>query len=590
MIAPIRFALLLLSFCAILAPPVLAQETPAPEAQALLAGDGPPQPIGPVPMAIELNAVTDWSTQQPFIDVMKTARPWIGHLPGKWGGIDHDDLAQAGYLDENGWPMEIPPELGSIGTVLLTSMPEQAHTLAGHYVLRFEGDGILEVKGQVSNVHYGEGEIRFDYAPNPGLVDIRIQRTDRKKTGDYLRNITVVKEDNLAMFDAGAVFNPDFLHVLDGFGALRFMDWMRTNNSEVMHWADRPQIDDYTYSLRGVPAEVMIDLANLLGVDGWFNIPHLANDDYVRRLATLVHDTLWHDLSAYVEFSNEVWNWQFKQARWADRMARERWGKDNGWVQYYALRASEVAAIWSDVYGADADARLINVISTQTGWMGLERDILDPPHLKREQPERAPIASYFDAYAITGYFGYALGKEDRAPMVHQWIADSRALAEAAADKKGLSGPARETYVAAHQYDVATALAWAELRDGLSSGSEDDTLNQIVTTVFPYHAEVAREHGLDLIMYEGGTHLVGIGEMVNDDALSDFFIHLNYTPEMGTLYTELINGWHAAGGQLFNVFSDVAGPSKWGSWGALRHLSDDNPRWDAIKAFLAPVSD
>lgn len=30
-----------------------------------------------------LAAVTDWSVQQPFLDVFKTARPWIGHLPGQ---------------------------------------------------------------------------------------------------------------------------------------------------------------------------------------------------------------------------------------------------------------------------------------------------------------------------------------------------------------------------------------------------------------------------------------------------------------------------------------------------------------------------
>jgi Ca2+-binding RTX toxin-like protein len=29
---------------------------------------------------------------------------------------------------------------------------------------------------------------------------------------------------------------------------------------------------------------------------------------------------------------------------------------------------------------------------------------------------------------------------------------------------------------------------------------------------------------------------------------------------------------------------VGSPSKWGSWGALRHLDDANPRWDVLQAY------
>ncbi|WP_380218687.1 hypothetical protein [Jhaorihella thermophila] len=86
------------------------------------------------------------------------------------------------------------------------------------------------------------------------------------------------------------------------------------------------------------------------------------------------------------------------------------------------------------------------------------------------------------------------------------------------------------------------------------------------------------------MYEGGTHVVGLGAVVEDKELTEFFIGLNYSAEMGELYRELIAGWYAAGGVLFNVFADVAKPGKWGSWGALRYLSDENPRWAAISAF------
>lgn len=542
---------------------------------------------GPVPMAIGLAGVNDWSVQQPFLDVMKTARPWIGHKPRQWGGATHEDLQDAGYLDEDGWPVEKPPELSSIGTVILTDLPETATTLAGRYLLRFNGDGIVEVGGRARNVRYGKGEVSFDFSPGPGPVEVRIQRTDRRNTGDHVRNITVVRQDRAAEFDAGAVFNPDWLARIEGFSALRFMDWMRSNDSTQSTWDQRPEPDDYTYALHGVPVEVMVELANRTGADAWFNMPHLADDAYVRQFAELVRDTLWHEQKAYVELSNEVWNWQFLQANWADRGAHARWDTKDVWVQYYAVRAAEMAQIWSGVYGPEADARLVNVISTQTGWLGLERNIMEAP-LWMAEPDAASHGQphdYFDAYAVTGYIGYGLGQEKQAPMLRGWIAQSLALAEAEADKRSLTGPARDDFVAQHRYDAASAQAAAEIRDGAASDNSSDTLSDLLTNILPHHAEVAKRYDLDLIMYEGGSHVVGIGPMVDDEELTAFFTHFNYTPEMGALYTDLIEGWHALGGSLFNAYADVYSATKWGSWGHLRHLGDDNPRWDALVSFL-----
>ena len=395
-----------------------------------------------------------------------------------------------------------------------------------------------------------------------------------------MRNITVVKLDNAVAFDAGEIFNPAWTTRINGFKALRFMDWMRTNHSTQSEWANRPKVGDVNYSKRGVPVEIMLALANHLNIDPWFNMPHLADDAYLKTFATLVRDTLNPDLQAYVEFSNEVWNWQFAQTQWADEQARARWHTKGAWVQYYGLRAAETAQIWSGVYGDEADARLINLISTQTGWLGLEKQILEAP-LWKDHP--MPAKS-FDAYAIAGYFGRVLGTDDRTDLVKTWIKDSRNTAILQATEQGLTGAAHDAYVQAHQYDTANALAGQDMLDGSVSGDASGSLAQYFNKTLPYHAGVAQEHGLDLIMYEGGTHVVGIGEVANDEDLTEFYTQLNYSDEMGTLYIHLISGWHKAGGKLFNAFSDVMRPSKWGSWGALRYLSDDNPRWDALMQF------
>lgn len=532
------------------------------------------------PMAVTLAGVSDWSTQAPFLDHFKTARPWIGHLPGQWGGVTDADLQAAGYLDGNGWPTAIPPELGSIGTVILTDLPQNARSLAGRYVLRFDGQGIVEVSGRARDVRYGKGEVRFDFTPGPGPVSILIQRTDRD--GDYVRNITVMKEEHLAAHDSGALFNPLWLDRLDGFAALRMMNWMATNDSTQTGWEDRPLPQDYTWAQKGVPAEVMLALANTLGADPWFSMPHMADDSYVRQFARLVDEGLDEDLRTYVEYSNEVWNWQFQQAAWADAQAQARWGGENLWMQFYGGRAAEVAQIWAEVFG-EGSARLVRVIATQTGWLGLEEQLLTAPLWQAERPEREAPAAYFDAYAVTGYFGGILGSRERTGQLRAWIADSRAQARAIASSQGLTGEAAAEFTQRHQYDAASAQAAAELRDGLISGDASDTLSDLLGRVLPYHAKVAHDHGLDLIMYEGGTHVVGIGAVVDDPELTDFFTHFNYTEEMGALYQDLLSGWTAAGGALFNVFVDVSAPGKWGSWGALRTLSDSNPRWDAVEA-------
>ena len=59
--------------------------------------------------------------------------------------------------------------------------------------------------------------------------------------------------------------------------------------------------------------EDMIELANTLGADPWFNIPHTASDDWITQFATLVKTTLRPDVTVYIEWSNEVWNSLFAQ-------------------------------------------------------------------------------------------------------------------------------------------------------------------------------------------------------------------------------------------------------------------------------------
>jgi hypothetical protein len=531
-------------------------------------------------LAMNLAPINDWSTQQPFIDVFKTARRWIGHLPGRWGGQDYAALVARGLLDGDGWPTQVPGDLSSIGTVILTDLPVAATALSGRYHLSFDGAGIVEVTGRAQNVRYGDNSVSFDFTPGQGPVEVRVQRSDPFGVGDYIRNISVVRDDLQALHKQGALFRPDWANGLKGLASLRFMDWMNTNNSDAQDWDSRAKTGDFSYARHGAPIDVMMALARETGAEPWICVPHLAGDAYVRALAEAVRAALPDGLRVHVEFSNEVWNWQFAQTEWADAQARTLWDVADRGAQFHGLRAAEVARIWSDVFAQDR-ARLVNVIATQTGWMGLEADILTAP-LAVADGWDAPVEA-FDAYAITGYFGHILGTDKRRALIADWLSDS---AKAAADKgqaEGLTGDALTEYVAAHRFDLATERAAGELRNGAESGEVSDTIHDLVTRVWPYHVAVAQRHGLDLTMYEGGSHVVGLGTQIDDAELTAFFVHLNYSREMGALYRDLMAGWAKLGAGPFNQFNDLAAPGKWGSWGAMRWPGDTNPRAQAIEA-------
>jgi hypothetical protein len=110
-----------------------------------------------------------------------------------------------------------------------------------------------------------------------------------------------------------SVFTREFLNALSPFDAIRFMDYLRTNNSTIGKWDDRCKPSDAQFNSKGGPYEYAIVLGNMTKKDIWLNVPALADDDFVTQLAALVREKLDPSLHCYVEYSNEVWNGQFKQ-------------------------------------------------------------------------------------------------------------------------------------------------------------------------------------------------------------------------------------------------------------------------------------
>ena len=282
-----------------------------------------------------------------------------------------------------------------------------AESRAGVYVLTYEGEGTIQITLGAKVLSSEPGRIVFEN-PTGTTMGFNITATDPAGTGNYIRDISVVPEKYEALAETGELFNPDWLAVVQDARELRFMDWMKTNSSTMTDWADRPQVGDATWATDGVPVEVMVQLANQTGTDPWFNMPAQASDDYIRQFATYVRDHLDPGLKAHVEYSNETWNWAFQQTQWLADQATAAWGEGTN-LDYFAKRATETALIWDEVFGAQADARVENVLAVQNGsaWW-LDRILNDPIWAAHEPDSYVSPASVFDAVAVTTYFGSAM--------------------------------------------------------------------------------------------------------------------------------------------------------------------------------------
>ena len=317
-----------------------------------------------------------------------------------------------------------------------------------------------------------------------------------------------------------------FLDRWHGVACLRFMDFQHTNNSEQRIWSDRPTLDDATFTIKGTPIELLCDLANRQQADAWFCIPHLADDDYVRQFARLVKEQLDPERKAYIEYSNEVWNGQFEQQRYAAELgqklgfAEKPW--ENAW-RYTAHRSVEFFNIWEEEFGGRD--RLVRVLPSQAansyvsqqvlGWndAGRHADVLAiAPYISMNIPERGDrlTASEVATWSPDEFLDYV--EANALPQCIDWMKENKAVA----DQYGLRGSSATR-------PASTSSAWPAAR----------------TT--------------------------------ND---SRGCCTVNAHPRMSDIYDRYYAAWEETGGDLLCHFSSVGEWSKWGSWGLLQHADQD----------------
>jgi hypothetical protein len=502
-------------------------------------------------LGTNLNGIADWSTEWSFVDAFKMSREWISGSSSQW------DDGRPIDVDDKGWVRSLLSD--QIARTLLFWDLVDIYP-GGQYTVIYEGEGTIEYWNAAArnDALSAPGRDVIDVDPAQGGIGMNITAVN---PGNYLRNIRVIVPGGGCSNDAfrwcagdgdcgggscalfadtyeTQIFHPTFLDRIKTYRLLRFMDWMSTNGSPIREWSERAEVDDARWSGEaGVPLEIMVDLANRLGADPWFTMPHQATDDFVANFAAMVRDTLDPELHAYVEYSNEVWNGIFDQAGYARDQGLALGLSTNEFeaqLFFYSRRAVEIFGIWENAFGSPD--RLVRVMGTQAANSWVSDQVLGF--------ESASDST--DALAAAPYFGGYLGSPDEQARVASMSADDL-LAE-------LEGTA-----------LPEAIGW--MQDQASSASA---------------------HGVDLVSYEGGQHLAGHGGVENDDTINALFDEVNRDSRMGGLYATYLEAWRDAGGQVFTHFTSCGGYSKWGRWGSLEYLTqprEEAPKFDALQDFI-----
>jgi len=507
-------------------------------------------PTGHMAIGMNLENIVDWSPAWTFTDAFQASRGWITHAVDTATGEMTWDVGQTNpvRVDANGNVAGLATFTNAAGR----SLRQMAGTLmfreldgaypGGTYRAEWEGTGRVTFGFDARVAASGRTAAGMNYAdltvtPGNGGIYLRIEETS---AADPARNFHVWMPDWQGQSFAGqrwqpgasfSPFHPLFRERLAPFGVIRFMMPQETNTSDIRTWADRRDARDIRQSsgingsrseplANGMSVEHMVQLANDLDADPWFNMPHMADDTFVRTFATYVRDHLEPGRKAYVEWSNEIWNfaWGFEATQWVAEQTRLPANAGLSHWQIAGREAKRDLDIWSDVFAGQTD-RIVRVAAGQSGNDWVTARIADA------------MQGSFDAIAIAPYFspsGQERAAYTAATTVDQVLADTRAAIDGS---------------------VAQVHAHQRLADTWSTRLGRD---------------------VKLLAYEGGHHLDG-----RTAPYQNVFYAAANDPRMGDIYRDYLRRLDAAGMDLYVdfTFTGRGGASQWGDFAKLHRMDE-----------------
>jgi hypothetical protein len=530
-------------------------------------------------LGIQVPGMADWNPGIPFKNLFKQSRPWwvvdLDQMPdGSFDEVQvriedesiYDQLYED-WFDDKDYPTQIPftsdrltQENGQpipLGLMTVMQAGSDAYP-GGTYTLKFEGTGRIHLHGDTELDVQGNGgltTVSFEITPNKGLwFDFLASDVN-----DPIQNIQILlpgfENDDLE----ADPFNPAFIDRLKGFSHFRFFESAHhpifgpPAPPLITRWEERVRPDSLRYAIGGSggdgwgdgwPLEFMIDLANRMDADVWWSSAYAVDDDYFTQAAKMFQERLNPNHRVYVEYSNEVWNGGYPQSDYATEqglnlgLGENPDDERNARAAYTTKRSLDMFRLFREVFGNDADDRLVEVLS---GWRAqpsycraMLTALIDP----RVNPDDLQP----DAFAIAPYLG--LGDDDFADIANPSVDD-------VIDK-----------------------AYAKLLS-MNDDRYDNMLDLIA---------LANEYELDMLTYESGQHFVSF----DSDALVDTFAAANRDPRMYDIYLKYFGRFNALGFRAATQFHYMSGYGKFGSWGALERMDqpiETAPKFRALLTLL-----
>jgi hypothetical protein len=508
------------------------------------------------PLGVNLEGVSDWARLQPFVDLMKSARPW-GTVDAPWD--------EAASVDALGWPTGDAAVMVNVRTAEPGDEGKPYATLKpGVYRLRFVGRATVDASVSTNVV---VRNVTYDPATNRSLGEVVVGANATQLVLAFRGTTNGVRNVSLRMpgYPAAQVFTDQFVQALAPFRVVRFMDFLRTNHNPVRTWRQRTvKASGSQASAKGAAYEYAIEVGNQLGKDIWINIPVHADDAYVRSLAKLLKNQVWPGRVVYVEYSNELWNYQFTQTvdnmnlAVAEAIAGDRTltkgqacttelfaanaGECNPyWAGYYRVgkRTVRIAQIFSEVYGPGALNNQVRVVyATQFVNPGIAEQVL-----KNIATYRGVPSSLIYGVATAPYF-----------YLDETLAASPTAtpAQILQSLEASLGTENEAFFAAGVHENG-----AFVRKPYSGGNYTGAS----------HKALADYYGIKSLAYEGGP------DLRQSPANQVAKLAASRDAQMGELVRREVTQWFGCGNDLFMHYSLSSSWDRYGYWGLTNDPTD-----------------
>lgn len=347
--------------------------------------------------------------------------------------------------------------------------------------------------------------------------------------------------------DMSLIYNPDYIEITKGYNCYRFMELTKCNNSTQVTWNDRTKPYEIAQGNKGIAWELVAEFCNIQKGDAWINIPHMADDNYIRQLAILMKEKLLYNQNVYVEYSNEIWNPTFQgQHGWINTQAYNEvmggnleldydGGSSNMWIwaqRYNARRCRQISNIWKEVWGANAINNRVRVVIG--GWGAvLNHTKMQLEYLERTFPE--PISSYIYGTATGSYYG------ETNPICLNSTSEA---------------------------DLFLAI-------------RDDIINDETRYNYDSHKALCDKYGIKHTIYESGID-VSLSNYIGKasvDVKEDRRLSFHNNPQLGTCVTEILDGYT---GELFMWYKASVNDM----WGFTTNINrTDAPIQSALRNYL-----